>query len=291
MRVSTMTTGLLALTAIAQPALGSTVYVHALGSSTGWYSDDTRNGEATTDQYGSIARGQVLNGLNSSYQGYFAYPGAPTASAADDERIARQIYFSNPYAGSVDDGGVMSLSGTIGGSDANYGKSSVRYYNGGVVAAGSALSTISSNFRWYMDAQPTSRTPAFNLLVLGSNSLVYSLSWVGSGSVMNAWNQSTLDANSDGWRIYNNGAPGSTGSTFTMSALLADATYGGILSNGAIVGVGFNIGSYQRNCIVGIDWLETSLLNGGDRIDFGTVPSPAAVALFALAGLAGRRRR
>lgn len=291
MRLSTFSSGLLIAVAAASSASASTVYVNTLGASTGWYSDDTRNGEATTDQYGSIARGQVLNGLNSSYQGYFSYPGAPAASAADDARIARQIYFSNPYAGSTDDSGVMSLSGTIGGSDANFGKSSVRYYNGGVIASGSALSNISSTFRWYMDAQPTSRTVAFNMLVMGSNNLVYSLAWLGNGAQMNSWNEFSLNANTDGWRIYGNGAPGSSGASFSMTSLLADATYGSLLSNGSVIGVGFNIGSYQRNCIVGIDWLETSLLNNGNRIDFGTVPTPGALALLGLAGLAGRRRR
>lgn len=42
-------------------------------------------------------------------------------------------------------------------------------------------------------------------------------------------------------------------------------------ANGAyLFGVGFHLGSDQRQCFVGVDWLETSLLNEGDRIDFGT---------------------
>jgi MYXO-CTERM domain-containing protein len=42
---------------------------------------------------------------------------------------------------------------------------------------------------------------------------------------------------------------------------------------------------------VGIDWLDSSLINGGDRVDFGVVPAPGAVALLGVAGLAGARRR
>jgi MYXO-CTERM domain-containing protein len=47
----------------------------------------------------------------------------------------------------------------------------------------------------------------------------------------------------------------------------------------------------MRNTRFGIDWLDSSLINGGDRVDFGVVPAPGAVALLGLAGLAGRRRR
>jgi hypothetical protein len=77
-----------------------------------------------------------------------------------------------------------------------------------------------------------------------------------------------------------------------LNQILADATYGSILSGGTVVATGFNIGSYQRNCRVGIDWVENSLLNGGDRIDFGVaVPAPGALALLGVAGLIGARRR
>jgi hypothetical protein len=58
-----------------------------------------------------------------------------------------------------------------------------------------------------------------------------------------------------------------------------------------VLGQGFNIGSYQRNARVGIDWLESSLINGGDRVDFGVIPAPGAVALLGAAGLVGSRRR
>ena len=59
-----------------------------------------------------------------------------------------------------------------------------------------------------------------------------------------------------------------------------------------MLGQGFNIGSSQRNARVGIDWLKSSLINGGDRVDFGVVPAPGAIALLGMAGLvSGRRRR
>jgi hypothetical protein len=42
---------------------------------------------------------------------------------------------------------------------------------------------------------------------------------------------------------------------------------------------------------VGIDWLDSSLINGGDRVDFGVVPAPGAITLLGAAGLMARRRK
>lgn len=58
-----------------------------------------------------------------------------------------------------------------------------------------------------------------------------------------------------------------------MEELLANPTFGNPLSNGSIAGVGFNHGSDTKQAFIGIDWLETSLLNDGNRIDFA---DPAA---------------
>ena len=264
--------------AVAGSALASppVTHVNALGSSTGWYSDDTRT-----------SAGVVLNGTNSSFQPYFAYPGAPAASTANDALIAQQLYFTDSgSAAGGESGGVMVLDGT----SANAGKTSVRYYGNGA-GIGSLNSSFSSTFRWYMDPYPTSRTVALNLMVLGTNGLAYSLSWLGTGAQMNAWQTFSVDSSTDGWRVYGNGAPGSTGSSFSLAALLSDATYGSILNGGTVIGQGFNIGSSQRNARVGIDWLESSLINGGTRVDFGVIPAPGAVALLGLAGMIVRRRQ
>jgi hypothetical protein len=256
--------------------------VTALGASTGWYSDDTRT-----------STGAVLNGIDSSWQAYFSYPGAPTASAASDALIAQQLYFTDTGSASGGElGGVMVMDGT----SANLGKTSVRYYGSGS-GIGSLNGTFSSNFRWYMDPYATSRTVALNLLVLGNNGLVYSLSWLGTGAQASAWTTFSVDANTaavsdNGWRVYGNGAPGSAaGGAKSLNEWFADGTYGSILTGASVLGQGFNIGSYQRNCRVGIDWVESSLINGGDRVDFGVVPAPGAMALLGVAGLAARARR
>ncbi len=270
-----------AVVACSGSAVAATQQVNQLGATYGWYSDDTR-----------ASTGAVLNGTNSSYQPYFNYAGAPSASTASDALIAQQLFFTDSGSASGGGTGVMVMDGT----SANLGKTSVRYYGNGT-GIGALNGSFTSTFRWYMDPYTTSRTVALNLIVLGNNGLAYSLSWLGTNAQANAWNTFSVDANTaavsdNGWRIYGNGAPGSAaGAAKSLNDWLNDATYGSILSNATVIGQGFNIGSYQRNCRVGIDWLESSLINGGVRVDFGVVPTPGVAGLVALAGLMARRRR
>jgi MYXO-CTERM domain-containing protein len=271
--------GVAAAAAVAGSAMAGTMFVNALGASSGWYSDDTRN-----------TSGTVLNGTVSSYQPYFQ--GALAPSTASDAAIAQQLYFTDSGSASGGGSGVMVVDGTSG----NLGKTSVRYYGSGT-GIGTLNSSFSSSFRWYMDPYSTVRTVAMNLSVLGTNGLYYSLSWLGNGAQASAWNTFSVDANTaaandNGWRLYGNGAPGSTaGAAKSLNDWLTDGTYGSLLNGSTVLGQGFNAGSYMRNTRFGIDWLDSSLINGGDRVDFGVVPAPGAVALLGLAGLAGRRRR
>jgi hypothetical protein len=275
----------MAAAVVAGSAVAATVNVNALGASSGWYSDDTRN-----------TSGTVLNGTVSSYQPYFAYPGAPVASTASDAAIAQQIYFTDSGTSTMGGAGVVVLDGTTN----NLGKSSVKYYAAagtpGGLGTGAGLSSFTSTYRWFMDNYTTSRTPALSLMVQGSNALVYSLAYVGAGAQAQSWNTFSVDANTaasgtaSGWFLYSNGAPGGNVAK-SLNEWLSDATYGSILSGGTVLAQGFNIGSYQRNARVGIDWLESSLINGGDRVDFGVIPAPGAVALLGVAGLVGSRRR
>jgi hypothetical protein len=274
MRNTSMIASMAAAAVVAGSAVAATVNVNALGASSGWYADDVRT-----------SAGVYLNGTNSSFQPYFQ--GLLPSSTADDALIAQQLYFTDSgSAAGGESGGVMVLDGT----SANLGKTSVRYYGNGT-GIGTLNSSFTSTFRWYMDPYPTSRTVALNLSVMGTNGLFYSMSWLGTGAQMNAWQTFSMDSSTDGWRVYGNGAPGSAGSSFTLANLLSDETYGSILSGATVLGQGFNIGSYQRQARVGIDWLESSLINGGDRVDFGVIPAPGAVALLGVAGLIGSRRR
>lgn len=271
--------GVAAAAAVAGSAMAGTMFVNALGASSGWYSDDTRN-----------TSGTVLNGTVSSYQPYFQ--GALAPSTASDAAIAQQLYFTDSGSASGGGSGVMVVDGTSG----NLGKTSVRYYGSGT-GIGTLNSSFSSSFRWYMDPYSSVRTVAMNLSVLGTNGLYYSLSWLGNGAQASAWNTFSVDANTaaandNGWRLYGNGAPGSAaGAAKSLNDWLTDGTYGSLLNGSTVLGQGFNAGSYMRNTRFGIDWLDSSLINGGDRVDFGVVPAPGAVALLGVAGLAGARRR
>jgi hypothetical protein len=104
-----------------------------------------------------------------------------------------------------------------------------------------------------------------------------------------------VNSSTVGWFLYGGPTgftPGASVPGRSLIEILNDATHGDFISDGTVVATGFNIGSSQRNCRVGIDWVENSLLNGGDRIDFGVaIPAPGALALLGVAGLAGGRRR
>lgn len=224
-------------------------------------------------------QGITLKGAVSSYPGAI-FPS--TGSAQGDAAIAQQIDFVT-YGDDVGQTGVMRLWAT----DSSKGKASVRFYEPWTgtpspIISGAALASITASYRWYMQPANTARTPAFNMLVRARNGITYSLAWQPQSdpAVPNAWNTFSLEATTDGWRIYCSsffGCPGSSGPTFTMTQLLADSRFGSLLSSGSVTGVGFNLGSDQRSCFVGIDWLETSLLNGNTRIDFGPGEAPPAI--------------
>ena len=281
MRHVTLATSVLAVSAFSgMSATAAIQHVSALGATSGWYSDDTRN-----------TSGTVLNGTVSSYQPYFQ--GALAPSTASDAAIAQQLYFTD--TGSANGNGNVGVM-VVDGTTSNSGKTSVRYYGSGT-GIGTLNNSFSSTFRWYMDPYSTVRTVAMNLSVLGTNGLYYSLSWLGTGAQASAWNTFSVDANTaaandNGWRLYGNGAPGSAaGAAKSLNDWLTDATYGSFLNGSTVLGQGFNAGSSMRNTRFGIDWLDSSLINGGDRVDFGVVPAPGAVALLGMAGLAGGRRR
>jgi hypothetical protein len=285
MRHATLATSVLAVSAFSgMSATAAIQHVSALGATSGWYSDDTRNTSGTT-----------LIGTNSSYAPWYS-----GGTNAGDVAIAQQIYFTDTGTSTTNGAGVLVLDGTT----ANAGKSSVKFFNTTTgLGSGANLANFTASYRWFMDNYTTSRTPALSLVVTGTNGLNYSLAYVAtSASVSQGWNVSTVDATTptsqpgtnggNGWFLYSNGAPGGSVVGRSLNDILSDATYGAILSGGTVVATGFNIGTFQRNCRVGIDYVENSLLNGGERIDFGVaIPAPGALALLGIAGFASRRRR
>jgi hypothetical protein len=278
MRHVTLATSVLAVSAFSgMSATAAIQHVSELGATSGWYSDDTRN-----------ASGTGLRGTNSTYAPW--YPGG---TAAGDVAIAEQIYFTDTGTSTTAGTGVMVLDGTTG----NSGKSSVKFFNTTTgLGSGANLANFTASYRWFMDNYTTSRTPALSLVVVGNNAVTYSLAYVSSSvSLTQNWNSSTVNSSTVGWFLYGGPTgftPGASVPGRSLIEILNDATHGDFISDGTVVATGFNIGSSQRNCRVGIDWVENSLLNGGDRIDFGVaIPAPGALALLGVAGLAGGRRR
>ena len=111
------------------------------------------------------------------------------------------------------------------------------------------------------------------------------------------WVTQIIDGNNGTWSMFNRTPP--TGvvnpphSSLTLNQWLADATWGAKLTGGVIVDVALGIGSGNANTVGYVDWLETSAIAGGDRINFGAVPEPATLALagMSVVGVFAARRR
>ena len=98
--------------------------------------------------------------------------------------------------------------------------------------------------------------------------------------VANAWNTVTANLNQEKWNLYGQAANGNwvglvgaappNGGYKTLAAWQADPTWGPVLfgPGGSLTSVQFGLGSSQRAAALMFDYLQTTLLNGGDPIDF-----------------------
>lgn len=255
------------------------------------------------------------------------YTNAPKAGdpGGDEVAIESQLQFVNGPAGSTY-GGAISIDGTTG----NSGKtnfSTINTLSGFGASSGlvGGASTFNATYQWYGLPNATSRTLAFKLGIqstafgtgVGQSQNGFTAGRSGESAwdlVLvhipaasdNTWSTVSVDHDSGGWNLFRQAGngfftavpqnlPDPNAPTKTLDDWAADPDYGSLLfgAGARVTSVQFGLGSSQRNSISYVDYLQTSLLNGGDVLNFNT-PEPGSLALmgvFGVAAMAKRRRR
>lgn len=179
------------------------------------------------------------------------------------------------------------------------------------------LANLTASYRWYKDGPVGAPAPSLKIGIrtsdygsTGPSSRIGESNWdkvlifepydnPNAGSTpVGSWVTQTIDANNGDWWMFDRtigSAVNPPHSSLTLTAWLADATYGTRLTGASIVDVQLGVGSGNANSTGYVDWIETSAIAGGERINFQAVPEPTTVALLGLAatgiGLVTRRRR
>jgi hypothetical protein len=265
----------------------------------GWMSDDTRDGT-----------GAHLVGLNYTHYGR---PGQVPTSA-DDIAIASQLQFTNSAPGGVSALQIYKASGS------GAAKSSLSKVDLSGFATGAGwVPGFFARYPYYTDT--TGETAVVKIGIqsalwgIGASQSQNGFTATRSGEsawdlvlvawidtpVANAWQLANLDANSVIWKIYRqagnsyfNEHPSQNGSTMSLQQLLSQSaiaktigatsyTWADVLfgPGSKVTSVQFGVGSSGGTCTSYIDYLETNLLNDGDRVDFcaaGSFVGPVAPA-------------
>jgi len=306
---------LMMLATCAATALAGTIEVGAIGDE-GWYSDDTRsNGNVN------------VVGLNYTHAAVPNPPG-PAASAADDATIAQRFTFVPAPAG-ASNGAVniahpdgTSMKSTLSVIDTDTGLATGdwrsgfsvkwrKYHTGGTTRGASMKIGVQTTL--WADSQNVanfsngtgckySGEPSWDL-VLVNNQVHTDDTWV--THEVDGSDNATVNGNLNTFKIYPQAGNGFFGSpqdlgfhTLEWWANTTEIAYGTSTWGDVLFGTGAKVTNFQFGAGSGpgeqnefFDWVETSLVNGGDRVDF--TPEPASMTLLALGGLGVliRRRR
>lgn len=200
------------------------------------------------------------------------------------------------------------------GGNSNAFKCDIKYFS--FDSEGSQQPMIASNhlvsdefqvsLRFYVKPDGNVRTPSFNMQVLGTDNVVYSISGVDWGcdveSCVDNWSTRSLNASSR-FNIFPGNISGRTcpdGGAYagcdqrvagfdasigaSMQTWFEGAYSNAMFGEGAsVVAVGLNQGSYQNLCYFGFDWIEASVYLGGQRVHFnapGTLSEVPAAPNF-----------
>lgn len=289
-----------ALSALTWGAIGltqaSAQQVKQLGDF-GWLSDDTRSA-AGTDLVGST----------------LTHAGKPgqTPTGADDIAISSQLSFVDAPAGSAF-GAALRITGTT----SNSGKSTISLLDlgSGFAPASDLLSgSFSAQYSWYQDTSLSTRTLAFRFGIQSTNFAASQSSFTAARSgesawdlvlvhldptpIANTWDVESVSSTSGLWNLYDQAGnahytPPGGATSQTLAAWALDPTFGTALfgAGAKITSVQFGLGSSQSNGAAYVESLQTTVLNGGNQVQFVPEPSTGLLALLGLCGLVSRRRR
>jgi hypothetical protein len=151
----------------------------------------------------------------------------------------------------------------------------------------------STNFA--MQSDPATRTNENNWDYI----LVHATSTTGA---QNIYKDENITSTSGTWNVYRSSITGmspvlvSVPDTLANLAMSMDPELQSIFAVGATIStIEFGLGSSQQNATNYIDYLQTSIYNNGDMVNFGpaAVPEPASLAIWGagMAGIALVRRR